>query len=605
MAFLSTLPMTASIRASSPQRFLACAVLAAGVHLPSHARCTAKMMELPVRMVGHRAIASIGINGTQVPMVVDSGAFFSSLSEATAAQLKLPLLSLPFGFQVQGLTGTMANVHKTRVDKVQLLDGTLSDIEFIVGGNELDAGGMGLLGRNFLAATDIEYDLAHGAIRLVWPSDECGKANMAYWAGDTPVSEIDLIPDHRRLTPAIRTVLLLNGHKTVALFDTGARTLVSLRAAHQAGVKDPDMTPDGQMTGIGRGKASEWTADFERVELGGEAVLHNKLAVGDFEMADGDMLVGIDFFLSHRMYISKKRSVMFFTYNGGPVFALNKGEKPAAPASSPDAADTLTADEHARRGAASLARGDVDSALADLDRACTLEPDTAAFHAARAAVHFRMRNSPKALADLDTALRLDPGRADARRDRAWAREANHQTALALEDLAVLDKSLPPQAQIRADMGRLYGRMNLPAQALPQWNLWIAAHPHDIALEKAWNARCWARVELDIELDKARDDCDAAVDADSKNANYRDSRGWVYLRMGKAAKAIDDFDHAIALQPGNAGSLYGRGLAHLGRNEAAPAQADFAAARAARPDIDQHLKDIGLPVAPDAPASPAE
>ena len=38
------------------------------------------------------------------------------------------------------------------------------------------------------------------------------------------------------------------------------------------------------------------------------------------------MLLGIDFFLSHRIYISKAQSKMFVTYNGGTVFALNRVE---------------------------------------------------------------------------------------------------------------------------------------------------------------------------------------------------------------------------------------------------------------------------------------
>ena len=83
------------------------------------------------------------------------------------------------------------------------------------------------------------------------------------------------------------------------------------------------MTPTEQMYGAGRGKADSWTAPFERFELGGEAILHNRLEVGDFDMQDADMLLGIDFFLSHRIYVSKQQSKMFFTYNGGPVFFLN------------------------------------------------------------------------------------------------------------------------------------------------------------------------------------------------------------------------------------------------------------------------------------------
>ena len=46
--------------------------------------------------------------------------------------------------------------------------------------------------------------------------------------------------------------------------------------------------------------------------------------VGDFDLGNADMLLGIDFFLSHRIYVSKSQSKMFITYNGGPVFALDR-----------------------------------------------------------------------------------------------------------------------------------------------------------------------------------------------------------------------------------------------------------------------------------------
>ncbi len=565
--------------------------------------CAVKLLELPVKMVGSRAIATVGVNGTTVPLIVDSGAFFSMLTDGAAAQLKLKLHHLPYGMEVQGLTGKV-DAQVTVVDHLELLRGDLPDVDFIVGGNEPGAGAMGMLGRNILAFTDTEYDLAHGVIRFVFPNDDCAKANMAYWAGaDTPVSEIELLHEFREKLPSIRAYVEVNGHEMPALFDTGATTTVSLHAAHKAGVKDADMTPYQQMTGAGRGRTESWTAKFDRVELGGEAVLHNRLEVADFDMADSDMLIGIDFFLSHRIYVSKKRSRMFFTYDGGPVFALNVGAPAAAAASQASAATTparaSTADELARRGAASLARGDLAAALADLDRACAMEPGDAAFFVARAQVHERRQDFDATLADLDTALRLDPAQAAARMQRAWMHAAHQEPQRALDDLVMLDKALAPQAQLRAEMARLYDALDKPERAIAQWNLWIPAHPHDIALERAWNARCWARVQLNTELDKALDDCDRAVDADDKNASYLDSRAWVYLHQGKLKKSLADFDRGLAIRPGGVWSLYGRGLVHLGLGDAVSSQADLAAARKADAHIDAEIRKAGLPSAPAA------
>ena len=580
---------------------IAGALVAIGLQWPATglaAGCQIKVMELPVKMVGRRAIATLGINGTEAPMVVDSGAFFSFLTEAAAEQLHLDTHPLPRGMGIFGLAGHV-EARATTVRRLELLKGQIPDVDFIVGGNEDIPGTMGLLGRNILSFTDTEYDLAHGMIRFVFPSDECEKSNMAYWAGDTPVAELDLMRGFGERTPEIKARIQVNGKTVKAVFDTGATTLIALHTAQRLGVKDTDMTPNGKAWGAGIGKVDSWIARIDKVDFGGETVLNNHLVVDDFDMPDHDMLVGVDFFLSHRVYVSKKQSKMFFTYNGGPVFARNVGEHAdtAAADAAASAAGAMTADAFARRGEASLSRGDFASALADLDRACALEPANAGHFWARARVRLAMKKPEDALSDLDTALRLDPALAEARIMRVALREQSHQRDLALEDLATLDKTLAPQSDIRRGMAMFYDTTNMPALALAQWNLWMPAHKHDIGRENALNSRCWNRVQLNIDLDKALVDCDDAVDFDSKNASYLDSRAWVYLRLGKLQKSLSDFDRALAINPKSAWSLYGRGQVQLALGKAERGQADLAAARKERPDIDQDAKRDGLPPAP--------
>ncbi|MEO8526762.1 MAG: retroviral-like aspartic protease family protein, partial [Caldimonas sp.] len=380
------------------------ALAAFGLALPllAHAACQVQTLELPVKMVGSRAVATVGINGTPVPLTVDSGAFYSFLTNAAAAQLGLTLRPV-YGVRVQGVTGSI-DTSLTTVDKLHLLGGDVANVEFAVGGNEPGAGTMGLMGRNLLSFADTEYDLAHGVIRIMIPNDDCAKSNMAYWAGVTPVTEIELISE-RAKNPAIRARVKLDGYELTALFDTGATTIVSARAARRAGVAEADMKPAGTIYGGGRGSARAWTARFEKFELGGEAVMNNNLRVAEFKMDEAEMLLGIDFFLSHRIYVSKQQSKMFLTYAGGTVFALNKSEAAAAAALDADpaasGAQAANADQLARRGAASAARGDYESALADLNQACTLEPATAAFFAQRGAILEALKRPARAMEDFD------------------------------------------------------------------------------------------------------------------------------------------------------------------------------------------------------------
>ena len=578
-----------------PRVVMSAAILAASVtwSAPSQAAgCTLTTVELPVHMVGRRAIAMIGIDGQQVPMMVDTGAWFSTLPESVAAQLHLSPRHVP-NFAIYGIVGKAdARIASA---SLTLAKGTLPNVQFIVGGNDLDSGAMGLLGRNILSVTDAEYDLAHGVIRFIHPSDECAKANMAYWAGSTPVSVIQLSNTDPSPAPAIVAKAKLDDTSIDVFFDTGASTLVSLAGARHAGVKVEDMKPAGDISGIARGSAKAWMAAFPRFEIGGEAILNNHLNVADFELHDADMILGIDFFLSHHIYVSKQQSRMFFTYAGGPVFADNVQSPASDAAPTAGAADQLDADGYARRGEASRARGDLKGALADLDRACALEPKNAAFFDARASVHYALEDWKRVGEDYDTALRLDPELAHARLGRAYLRQFTKDRDGALADLAYLDKTLAPQAQTRFALATSYGELGEHARAVAQLDLWIASHARDNGLPSAYNTRCWQRVALGTELDKALSDCTASIDLVPTNAYSVDSRAWVWLRMGEWEKSLGEFDRALALKPQLVSSLYGKGIVERRLGNQAASDRDIAAARELRPEIDANLKRDGMSI----------
>ena len=574
----------------------ACALAACALLLPAAAQagCQITTAELPIRMVGTRAIATVRINGTDVPLIVDTGAAYSMLTDAAAAQLKLKVGA---GIRVGGLTGAIQTGTAT-VKTLELLGGSVPDVEFIVGGIDPGSGAMGLIGRNILSLTDAEYDLAHGVIRFVFPSGDCADANMAYWAGDTPVSEIRLLRDdkNRSRLPPLHGLVKVNEKSEIVLFDSGATSLISLQAARRLGLKESDMTRNGVGAGVSGKSVRAWTAPFAKVDLGGEIISNNRLQVVDVDMEE-DMLLGIDFFLSHRIYVSQKRRLMFFTYNGGRVFMYNAAAAASSAASDADA--ELDADAYSRRGAASASRGDFAGALADLDHACALAPTSAAFLAQRAAIEFALRQPAKARQDIDKALELDPGQADVRLQRATARARDKDTDGALADLAALDKTLAPESPLRVQMGNLYMSLRAPAQAVVQFDLWMPHHEHEFRIERTLYDRCWARVELGVDLDKAVDDCDAAVDADSKSGVYLAGRAWAHLRQGNPSRARADFDRSLAIRPDHALTLYGRGLARQRLGDAAAGQADLDAARKLDPRIDAEMARRGLDRVPSA------
>jgi tetratricopeptide (TPR) repeat protein len=565
--------------------------------------CKLQSFEIPVRMVDWRPIATIGLNGTQVSLLVDSGAFFSVLTEAAASQLNLSLRRLPKGVLIEGHTGRL-DAKLTRVSKVQLNGAEIPNVEFIVGVNELGAGIMGILGRNFLSMADTEYDLAHGVVRLMFPKGECKNTNFAYWAGEAPVNVVPLSPAWDGDT-AIRVAAHINGVEVNAVLDTGASTTVNLRAARRGGIKDADMTPIGRVGGAGRGRAQAFLAPVALFELGGEKIRNSQMGIDDADGTDNDMLLGINYFLSHRIYVSRLQNKLYATWNGGPVFARSKSDATdeARYAAAPATVAADDADALARRGAAAAARGDFKRALDDLDRACALSPQTASYFLARARIQVALQQSARALADLDEALRLDSGLHEARFARARLRAHADDREGTLADLQALDAGLAPSSHLRSGMAAVYASLKLAPEAIRQWDLWLSTHPNDAGRGEELNSRCWLRARLKLDLPHALDDCKQAVREDGDNASFNNSLGWVYLRLDDPDRAIKAFDRAIKLREASAWSYYGRGQMYQRLGNAEKAARDLSAARKLDPEIDHKVKTAGFDAVDPAASAP--
>ena len=196
----------------------------------------AKIAELPVTMIDMHPMVKAQINGVDAMFIADSGAFYSMLSPASAAEFKLSTFPAPFGLFVRGVGGA-ASVSVADVKVFTLAGVPIRNVEFLVGGGDL--GGAGLLGQNVFSLGDVEYDLAKGAIRLI-REEGCKNVNLAYWASRTsqPYSMMD-IQWTTPLSPHTMGTAAINGVNIRVMFDTGAYTSVlSERAAERAGVRD-------------------------------------------------------------------------------------------------------------------------------------------------------------------------------------------------------------------------------------------------------------------------------------------------------------------------------------------------------------------------------
>lgn len=243
-----------------------------------------------------------------------------------------------------------------------------------------------------------------------------------------------------------------------------------------------------------------------------------------------------------------------------------------------------------RRGDAYGQMGDFGHALADLDRAVMLAPDSPEARVYRGLTRGRQGANALALADYSEALRLDPRNTDALVNRAALYAASHAADLALRDLdaAIAIQGNDPLAYYN----RGYVRF-----ARQEYGLAIADYDKAISLDPgmglAYNNRCLARTIVGRDLIAALADCDMALKARPTSLDVRETRGFIYLKLGDPAIAIVEYNAALEVDPNRALALYGRGLARIKMGRTSEGEADQAAARALDPAIESRFTIYGL------------
>ena len=572
---------------------------------PASAACQLqKYAELPVTIENGGAVVAAKLNGQDARLTVDTGAFFSMLSPAAAAKFGLKTDPLPPTIRIGGVTGE-AEVKVTTVKDFSVLGTPLHSVDFLVGEHGMGATD-GLIGQNLLSLIDIEFDFSGGAIRLMKPIG-CGDSPLAYWASDQhaygAIAIDSIVPPQQRIVGSVT----INGVRMRAVFDTGARrSVLSVEGAHKAGVKttDPGVVPGGVWGGVGRGLTETWIAPFSLVDIGGEQIKNTRLRIANITMADADMIIGADFFLSHRIYVSKGQRKLYFTYNGGPVFNLDVAPGTAPPAATPSSTTAIaaasvpppTADEptdaagFTRRGNAFVARDEFALAVADFGRAAELEPTVAQHRYDRARARLQNREPILALGELDQALKLKPDYVPALVLRGEVRAAIKNLDGAKTDF---DAALALDPGVRLQVANAYALAHQFDAALADFVIWIASHPKNEDLVGALNGRCWVRALSGRDLDKAMDDCNEALKLWPGAPQVLDSRGLVFLRLNQPDKAIADYDAALKVTSRNAWSLYGRGLAKQLKGQKSAGDADIAAAIAIAPRIAEDAKRVGV------------
>ena len=290
-----------------------------------------KIAEIPVTIDHNRAFIDAQINGQDIKVMVDTGSGMSFLWQNEAERLGLPMREI-VSEHMYGLGGE-AKTFAATAKHFQMGTFVGDQLDLAGGGTMTDARRAPLvLGDDFFSHFTTEFDLANGVIRLFRPED-CQPVQVLYWSTTYSLAELGSFANW---DPQIKLNVIVNGRRVLAILDSGAGLSdIEQRVAEGAGVVKAEADSTLAQTGISGRRVDTWLGYFATLAVGDE-VLHNaKFQVGELFSADRvektgsrltfapenvpQMLLGCDFFLSHRILVFPKDRKLLFTYNGGPV----------------------------------------------------------------------------------------------------------------------------------------------------------------------------------------------------------------------------------------------------------------------------------------------
>jgi predicted aspartyl protease len=305
------------------------------------ARCQMQQLaELPVDVSGGNVTIEAEINGQPTRMIIDTGSMGTVLFHGTVQKLGLAPGRLD-ELKSYGVGGEQQDfVVRVKEFKVANLIARNQDMD--VSGNL--TGAAGLLGALFLLQADVEFDFPEGKIRFFKPVN-CAGDQVVYWGAAYSVAPMLGAVNH-----GIKVNVQLNGAPVVAEMDTGAPfSVVTLAAAARAGVtpKSEGVASSTNIRGLGPQAVQAFIGVFPSFSFGDETIKNAKLQIADLFHANKEtvlgshmavstveepnMLLGADFFRSHRVYVAREQRKVYVSYMGGPVFQTI-GVHPAAPA---------------------------------------------------------------------------------------------------------------------------------------------------------------------------------------------------------------------------------------------------------------------------------
>jgi predicted aspartyl protease len=319
---------------------------------PAPSKCKlAAVVQVPIDMKSLRPMVAAAIDGHPSNMLIDTGSSTSLIFRGAATAFGLKIVERGG----KGYTaGGIEQAGKVDVRDFDVGGFVVHNLTLATMGHGSAAGAAaGLLGEDFLSHWDEEFDPTAGVMRLMVPKD-CSGDQVVYWAPQYSVVKLVSVASRDAdWSGHLLADVQLNGHDVLAMFDTGAPySIVTTGVAQRPGLQPTIEAATGrQIGGLGRAHAALDAAVFPSITIGQETIQNPRMEVADIfarnkqakrgsmiassPEGEPEMLIGMDFFRAHRVYVARGQKKMYFTYLGGAVFLtsseLNARAQPAAP----------------------------------------------------------------------------------------------------------------------------------------------------------------------------------------------------------------------------------------------------------------------------------
>jgi predicted aspartyl protease len=252
-------------------------------------------------------------NGKPATLLLDTGAVSTILTPAAAQRIGAQPPRIEFQRQVGGFGG-----GTLRTNEVELRS-------FSVGGAEIPwrrvlvasvntpstfLGPLdGVLGADVLSSFDVDLDLPHH--RMVFYRRQSCPHAAPVWS-----EPYATITTGRSRSDHLFFAVQLDGHRVDALFDSGAQlSALSIGAARALGVTEAALAHDRAITmrGVAAEQVGAHFHRFSELEIAGEVVRHPEFVVTDVKLSDADLVLGINFLISRRIWLSYGSQQIFLS----------------------------------------------------------------------------------------------------------------------------------------------------------------------------------------------------------------------------------------------------------------------------------------------------